>query len=447
MQLSAWREIWSMQGVHMRYSNDTGVSSFDGNKKLWIIMDMNKLIMAEKVRQEAELSLIASENYAPEEILRMVGSVLTNKYAEGYPGKRYYAGCDVIDEIERSAMASCTSLFGSEYANLQPHAGAIANLAAYFAFAKPGDSILSMDFRAGGHLTHGAPANITSRLFNFIHYGLHPETQMLDFAEIEKLAHEHRPKIIIAGASAYSRVIDFEIFARIARDAGAVLLADIAHIAGPIAAGLHPSPVPYADCVTGTTHKTLRGPRGGFIMSRAAHAQAIDRAVMPGIQGGPCMHVIAAKGRCFELAQTPEFKSYQELVLKNARFMAGKFLALGYPVVSGGTDTHLFILDLRFTGPRGLTGKQAEESLAQAGILVSRSCIPGDTQSPAIGSGIRLGTPALTARGMGLPECEEIVGFVHDVLRRPDDRDLVQRVRVQVKALCEKYPAYPKQLT
>ncbi len=375
--------------------------------------ELYSLISQENDRQKRAINLIASENIAPYEVRRALSSVLTNKYAEGYPGKRYYAGCEVIDRIEQVAIDRAKQLFGAEHANVQPHSGTQANMAVYQAMLKPGDTILAMHMLSGGHLSHGSPANFSGNLYRFIFYGVDQATERLDYEAIEKLALEHRPKLIVAGASAYSRAIDFERFAHIAQKVSAYLMADMAHIVGLVAVGLHQNPTPYADFVTSSTQKTLRGPRGGFILCKKQHACAIDKAVMPGIQGGPCMNVIAAKAIAFELAKSPAFKKYQERVIANAQAMADELSKRGYRIVSGGTDNHLFLVDLR---PQGLTGKQAEEILQKAGILVNRNAIPGDQLSPLVASGIRIGTPAVTSRGMTEKQARRIARRIAQIL-------------------------------
>ncbi len=376
------------------------------------------LIEQEKNRQKSDINLIASENYTDDAILEVMSSVLTNKYAEGYPGKRYYAGCAFVDLIEQEAIVRCKELFEVEHANVQPHSGSSANMAVYNAILKPGDTILSMNLAAGGHLTHGHAANFSGKLYHIIHYGVDKVTELLDYEEIEKLAYTHKPRLIIAGASAYSRFIDFEQFSAIAQSVNAYLMVDIAHIAGLVAAHLHSNPAPYADFITGTTHKTLRGPRGGFILCKQKFAEVIDRSVMPGIQGGPHMHSIAAKAVTFSLALQPEFKEYQKQVVLNAAHMADAFSQLGYRIVSGGTDNHLFIIDL---SSKNITGKLAEELLGQAGISVSRSCIPYDLTSPWITSGIRIGTPAITSRGYKQQDCTAIVDKIDSILLQKQD--------------------------
>lgn len=398
-----------------------------------------QIICQELLRQQNQLTLIASENYTSKAILEATGSVLTNKYAEGYPGKRYYAGCQFVDQAEILAIERCKELFGAPHANVQPHAGSQANLAVYLAALKPGDTILGMSLREGGHLTHGHTVNISGQLYKSIQYTLDPETEMLNFDEIERLAHEHKPKLIIAGASAYSRIIDFKKFADIAHSVGAQLLTDIAHIAGLVAAGVHPSPVGHADYITSTTHKTLRGPRGGLIMCKQEFAQTIDRAIMPGTQGGPFMHIIAAKAVAFKLAQQPDFKTYQEQVIKNAQTLATALQERGYRIVSGGTDNHLFIVDLR---SKKINGKQADIALEKAGIIVSRSCIPFDPEQPWITSGIRLGTPAATTRGMGTQDMQLIAGLIDEILIHHQNDQKLSTLKLQVEQLCKQFPIY-----
>lgn len=402
---------------------------------------ISDLIQRELVREESELNLIASENYTPQSILEATGSVLTNKYAEGYPGKRYYGGCHVVDQVEQLAIDRCKELFNAEHANVQPHAGSQANMAAYAAFLKPGDTIMGMSLAAGGHLTHGHNVNFSGTIYKSIQYGVNRETEQLDYNEIERLAHEHKPKLIVAGASAYSRFIDFERFAQIAKNVGAYFMADIAHIAGPIAAKLHPTPIPVADCVTSTTHKTLRGPRGGVVMTKATYKDTLDRAIIPGLQGGPLLHVIAAKATCFKLAQEQDFVSYQKQVLTNAKTLASNFAEKGYRIVAGGTDNHLFILDLR---THSITGRTAEVALEKAGIAISRSCIPFDPEKPWITSGIRLGTPAVTTRGMQEREMAIIANYVDEVLRHASNDSFLANIRLEVEKLCKQFPIYSK---
>lgn len=379
-----------------------------------------QLIKQEEERQQNSINLIASENIAPDEVCQALTTCLSNKYAEGYPGKRFYSGCQYIDEIEQLAINRVKKLFGAEHANVQPHAGAQANLAVYYALLQPGETILSMNFAAGGHLTHGHPANIASTLYKFVFYGVHKETELIDFEEIKKLAQIHKPKLILAGASAYSRTLDFQKFAQIAQNIGAYFMVDMAHIAGLVAAGLHPDPVPHADVITSTTHKTLRGPRGAFILCKKNAtnginiAEKIDRAVMPGIQGGPFMHAIAAKAIAFELAFQKEFKNYQQQVIINAQTLASKLQELGFRIVSGGTDTHLFLVDLI---SKNITGKQAEIKLAQHNIYVNRNMIPFDQQSALVTSGIRIGTPFITSQGKTEKDMITIAQLIASVLR------------------------------
>lgn len=398
-----------------------------------------QIIRQEHKREEYEINLIASENYAAPEILEATGSILTNKYAEGYPGKRYYGGCIHVDAIETLAIERCKKLFDAEHANVQPHAGSQANMAVYAALLKPGDTIMGMSLASGGHLTHGHHVNFSGSFYKTVQYGVNKETECLDYDEIERLAHEHKPQLIIAGASAYSRIINFERFAQIAKSIGAYLLVDMAHIAGLVAAGLHPSPIPYADCISSTTHKTLRGPRGGFVLCKKEHAQALDRAIMPGTQGGPFMHTIAAKAVGFKAAQEKSFRNYQKNVVLNAHAMACHFDNLGYRIVSGGTDNHLFILDLT---SKNITGLQAEQALAQAGISVSRSCIPFDTQKPWITSGIRIGVPAITTRGMKQEEVYEIVGFIDEIIKNHTNEKLLSKIKQKSRDLCLQFPIY-----
>ncbi len=373
------------------------------------------LITKEQERQENEISLIASENYASQSVREAQSSVLTNKYAEGYPGKRYYAGCKIVDEVEQLAIDRCKKLFNVEHANVQPHAGSQANIAVYFAFLQPGDTILGMSLAHGGHLTHGHKVNISGTYFNTVHYGVKKDDERIDYDQINELAQKHKPKLIIVGASAYSRTIDFARCAEIAKEHNTLLLADVAHIAGLIATNLHPSPAQFADVITSTTHKTLRGPRGGLIMCKAKHAEKIDRAIMPGTQGGPFMHTIAAKAVCFYEAMQPSFITYQKQVIKNAQAMAKVFADLGYRIVSGGTDNHLFIVDL---SSKNITGLEAEQRLADNGINVSRSCIPFDTQKPWITSGIRIGTPAITTRGYKETDAQQLVERIDHILQK-----------------------------
>ncbi len=393
----------------------------------------------ENRRQEDHVELIASENYASPAVLHAQGSVLTNKYAEGYPGKRYYGGCEYVDIAEQLAIDRAKALFGAGYANVQPHSGAQANQAVYYAALHPGDTILGMSLGHGGHLTHGARFNISGRYFDAVSYGLHPETEQIDYAEVEELAHVKKPKLIIAGASAYSLVIDWKRFRAIADRVGALFMADIAHYAGLIAAGFYPSPVGIADFVTTTTHKTLRGPRGGLILANAQHEKVIDSAIFPGIQGGPLMHVIAAKAVCFREAQSREFKVYQEQVLDNARVMAKVMHERGFRIVSGRTECHLFLVDLR---AKSLTGREAEVALGKAHITVNKNSVPHDPQKPFITSGIRIGSPAMTTRGMKELEAERLAHLMCDVLDAPQDEGVIRRVRGEVIKLCDKFPVY-----
>ena len=398
-------------------------------------------IQGELSRQRDTLEMIASENFAHPAVLEAVGSVMTNKYAEGYPGKRYYGGCEFVDQVESLAIERAKNLFGAEHANVQPHSGSSANLTAYFALLEPGDTILGMNLSHGGHLTHGHPVNFSGRFFKVVPYGVHPETKVIDYDQLAVLAREHRPKLILAGASAYGRTLDFPRFRQIADEVGAVLVVDMAHIAGLIAAQVHPSPVPFADVITSTTHKTLRGPRSGFILCREAHAAAIDKTSFPGMQGGPLMHVIAGKAVCFKLAMTEEFRAYQRQVVSNAQRLAAKLLERGFDVVSGGTDTHLFLLDLT---SRDLTGSKAQRWLEAAGITVNRNTVPFDKQKPFITSGLRIGTPALTTRGMGEPEMEQIGEMIADVLAAQGEEAVTARVRERVRVLTAAFPLYPQ---
>lgn len=382
----------------------------------YIDKEICELIKQEEQRQNKTINLIASENYTHPLVREVTGSVLTNKYAEGYPAKRYYGGCEIVDQIEQLAIDRCKELFKFEHVNVQPHSGSQANLAVYFSVLKPGETIMGMNLSSGGHLTHGHDGNISGSWFNKIQYNVNTETELLDYNEIQKLADQYKPKIIIAGASAYSRVIDFEKFSTIAKNVNAYLMADIAHIAGLIAADLHPSPVNFADFITSTTHKTLRGPRGGLIASKMQFKEQVDKSIMPGTQGGPLLHVIAAKAVAFKLAMEPEFKAYQKQVILNAQAMAEEFKKLGYRVVSGGTDNHMFVLDLR---SKNITGKDAESRLNKAGIIVSRSTIPYDTAKPWVTSGIRIGTPAITTRGFKENDCKVVVHLINDILTAP----------------------------
>ncbi|MFA6066818.1 MAG: serine hydroxymethyltransferase [Candidatus Babeliaceae bacterium] len=397
------------------------------------------IVSHELLREEHELNLIASENYTSKAILEATGSILTNKYAEGYSGKRYYGGCQVVDQAELLAIERCKTLFNAQHVNVQPHAGSQANMAAYTALVKPGELIMGMSLATGGHLTHGHAVNFSGSVYRAIQYGVDLETGLLNYQAIYELADQHKPKLIIAGASAYSRIIDFEKFAQIAQQVGALLLVDMAHISGLVAAGVHPSPVPYADCVTSTTHKTLRGPRGGFILCKNNFKEAIDKAIMPGTQGGPLMHVIAAKAVCFKEALTPAFITYQQQVIKNCALLAREFINRGYVIVTGGTDNHLFIIDLR---NKNITGRAAEVALEKAGISVSRSCIPGDPEKPWITSGIRIGSAAITTRGMREQECIAMVDLIDDVIKHHTDEIYLAKIKQSVLRLCDAFPIY-----
>jgi glycine hydroxymethyltransferase len=396
-------------------------------------------IVAERNRQLATLEMIASENFASAAVLEALGSEMNNKYAEGLPKKRYYGGCEFVDVAEELALERLRRLYGADHANVQAHSGASANLAAYLSTAEPGDTLLGMSLAHGGHLTHGHPVSFSGRLFKAVQYGVRPEDGRIDFAQVENLAREHRPRLIIAGASAYPRIIDFERFAAIARESGATLVVDMAHVAGLVAAGLHPSPVPHADLVTSTTHKTLRGPRGGFVLARAAFAERLDKSIFPGLQGGPLMHVIAAKAVCFGEALTDSFRAYQQRVIDNARELARGLIEQGFDLVSGGTDNHLMLVDLR---RRGLTGKQAEEALHRARITVNKNAVPDDPQKPWVTSGIRIGTPALTTRGFGLEEMRTIAGWIARVLARADDPRVAEGVAREVQELAAGFPLF-----
>lgn len=388
-------------------------------------------------RQQQNIELIASENIVSKGVLLAAGTVLTNKYAEGYPAHRYYGGCQYVDEVEEIARQRACKLFGADHANVQPHSGASANLAVFFALLQPGDTVLSMSLAHGGHLSHGSPVNISGKYFNIVPYGVCDADGRIDYDEVEKKAIECKPKLILAGASAYPRAIDFERFGEIAKKVGAYLLVDMAHIAGLVAAGLHQNPVPYADVVTTTTHKTLRGPRGGMILCKEEHAKAIDKAIFPGIQGGPLMHIIAAKAVAFKEALEPEFKAYQEQIVKNAAKLAEELKKRGFNLVSGGTDNHLMLVDLQNFG---ITGKQFEHNLDEVHITANKNAVPNDPQSPFITSGIRIGTPAVTSRGFKEPEMEKIAGWLHDIVT--DFEGNKDRVTAEVLELCAKYPIY-----
>ena len=394
---------------------------------------------AEEKRQRDKLVLIASENYASPAVLAAQGSLMTNKYAEGYPRRRYYGGCQFVDEVEELAIARAKQLFGCEHANVQPHSGSTANMAAYLSVLKPGDTVLGMALSQGGHLTHGSKVNFSGKLFQAFSYGVDRETELIDYDGVQQKAEEVRPRMIVVGASAYSKIIDFPRFQEIAKSVGAYLLVDIAHISGLVATGLHPSPVPYADFVTTTTHKTLRGPRAGMVMCKEEHAKAVDKIVFPGLQGGPLMHVIAAKAVAFKEALAPSFTAYQQRILDNAKALADELAARGYHVVSGGTDTHLFLLNLN---SKGVTGKEAEEVLDASGIIVNKNAVPYDERPPAVASGIRIGTPIVSTRGMGVTEMSQIVAWMDEVLQYPKKKRIQGRIRKEVKALCARFPVF-----
>ena len=403
------------------------------------------LIAQEQHRQESTINLIASENYASQHVLQAAGSVLTNKYAEGYAGKRYYGGCQVIDEVELYTIELGKKLFKTEHMNVQPHSGSSANFSAYLGLVNPGDTILAMSLSAGGHLTHGHNINFSGKIYKFVHYGVDKETEQLDYAQIEQLALEHKPKLIVAGASAYARLIDYEKLAAIARKVSAPLMVDMAHIAGLVAADVIASPIPWSDIVTTTTHKTLRGPRGGLILSKAALGATIDKAVMPGSQGGPLMHIIAAKGVAFEEALQPSFKTYAQQIIKNAQAMAKTFTELGYRLVSGGTDTHLFLIDLRsIKNHEPLTGREVEDVLTQCNIIVNRNSIPFDTQSPMVTSGIRIGTPAITTRGLTELQSQQIAVWIDEAIRNRHNSATLANIKKEVARLCTYFPVYDK---
>lgn len=405
--------------------------------------DIAKMIADEERRLAYNLEMIASENFVSEAVLEAMGSVLTNKYAEGYPGKRYYGGCEFVDVAENIARERAKQIFGCEHVNVQPHSGSQANMSVYLAALQYGDTVLGMNLSHGGHLTHGHPLNFSGRSYKIIPYGVKTESEVIDYDELERLAHEHKPKMILCGASAYSRIIDFERIGKIARDVGAYSMADIAHIAGLVAAGLHPSPIPHMDFVTTTTHKTLRGPRAGMVMCREQFAKDLDRAVFPTIQGGPLMHVVAAKAVCFKEALEPAFKEYQAQVISNAKALADELSKSGFRVVSGGTDNHLMLVDVFV---RGVTGSQAEKTLERAAITVNKNAIPFDTQPPMKASGIRIGTPALTTRGMKEDEMRLIAGLIAETLAEPDSESTQQSIRNRVSELCERFPIYENRL-
>jgi glycine hydroxymethyltransferase len=405
--------------------------------------EIAEAIRLETERQAYGLELIASENFVSEAVMEATGSVMTNKYAEGYPGRRYYGGCEFVDRAETLAIERAKALFGAEHVNVQPHSGTQANMAVYFAVLQPGDTIMGLNLAHGGHLTHGSPVNFSGRFFRVVPYGVHPETERIDFAELKRLAQEHKPKMIVVGGSAYPRTLDFATFKEIAAGVGAILMADIAHPAGLIAAKLHPSPIPYAEFVTTTTHKTLRGPRGGMIMCQEAYAALLNKNLFPGVQGGPLMHIIAAKAVAFQEALTEEFRLYQQQTQRNAVALAEELTRQGFRLVAGGTDTHLMLVDLR---PKRLTGKVAEATLEKAGITVNKNAIPFDPEKPAVTSGIRIGTPAVTTRGMREEEMRLIGQLIAEVLQDVADEASQGRVREKVRELCEQFPLYPERL-
>ena len=403
--------------------------------------EVAEAIRNERQRQNSGIELIASENFVSRAVLEAAGSLLTNKYAEGYPGRRYYGGCEFVDVVERAAITRAKALFGADHANVQPHSGAQANMAVYFTLLKPGDTVLGMSLAHGGHLTHGHPLNFSGKLYTIVPYGVRKSDERIDYDELDRLADEHRPNMIIVGASAYSRVIDFARVRAAADRVGAAVMTDMAHIAGLVAAGIHPSPVPHSDFVTTTTHKTLRGPRAGMVLCRERYAKDLDKAVFPGVQGGPLMHVIAAKAACFKEASEPAFKEYQQQVVANARRLAKVLAAAGFRLVSGGTDNHLILVDV-FS--RGITGKAAEAALGKAGITVNKNAIPFDQNPPMVASGIRVGTPAVTTRGMREAEMEIIGDLIARGLKTPDDERALAMIRMEVEALCRKFPLYPE---
>jgi len=403
--------------------------------------EIERAIHDELHRQNSGLELIASENFVSRAVLDAAGSVFTNKYAEGYPGRRYYGGCEYVDVVERAAIARAKALFGAEHANVQPHSGAQANMSVYFTLLKPGDTVLGMNLSHGGHLTHGHPLNFSGKLYTIVPYGVRKDDERIDYDELDRLADAHKPKMIMVGASAYPRTIDFARIRETANRVGAAMVTDMAHIAGLVAAGVHPSPVPHSDFVTTTTHKTLRGPRAGMVLCREQYAKELDKSVFPGVQGGPLVHIIAAKAVCFKEAAEPAFADYQRQIAANARKLAGVLSAAGFRLVSGGTDTHLMLVDV-FS--RGLTGKVAEAALGKAAITVNKNTIPFDQNPPMVASGIRVGTPAVTTRGMREPEMEQIGELIARALKTPDDDRALGAIRTEVEALCRKFPLYPE---
>ena len=405
--------------------------------------EIARAIAEETHRQASGLELIASENFVSSAVLEAAGSIFTNKYAEGYPGRRYYGGCEQVDAIESVAIARAKALFGAEHANVQPHSGAQANMAAYFAAVRPGDTVLGMNLSHGGHLTHGHQLNFSGQLYKIVPYGVRRDDERIDYGALSSLAEEHKPKMIMVGASAYPRLIEFARIREIATTVGAIVVTDMAHIAGLVAAGVHPSPVPHSDFVTTTTHKTMRGPRGGLVMCREQYAKDLDRSVFPGVQGGPLVHVIAAKAVCLKEASEPQFASYQRQIVANARRLAEVLVAGGFRLVSGGTDNHLMLVDV-FS--KGVTGKAAEAALGKAGITVNKNTIPFDQNPPMVASGIRVGTPAVTTRGMREPEMDLIGDYLIQALSAPDDDAVLGKIRVEVEKLCRKFPLYPERL-
>jgi len=401
--------------------------------------EIAEAIKREEKRQHDKLVLIASENYTSRAVLEAQGSVMTNKYAEGYPGRRYYGGCENVDTAESLAIERAKQLFGADHANVQPHSGAIANLAVYLAFMKPGDTYMALDLAHGGHLTHGSPVNFSGRLYNAVHYGVDPETELINYDTVREIAKKHKPKILVTGASCYPRFIDFTEMRRISDEVGALFMVDMAHIAGMVAAGEHPSPIPHAHIVTTTTHKTLRGPRAGLILCKSEFAEAVDKSVFPGLQGGPLMHVIAAKAVCFKEAMTPEFVEYQRKTVANAKALAQALTQRGFRLVAGGTDTHLMLIDLT---NKGITGKFAQEKLDSIGIVVNKNMIPFDKEKPFVTSGIRIGTPAVTTRGMQEWEMEQIADIISRVLDDPENQTLLESSANEVKNLCDRFPIY-----
>jgi len=401
-------------------------------------------LKAEIGRQTEQLEMIASENFVSEAVMQAEGSVFMNKYAEGYPGRRYYGGCENMDVVERLAVDRLNRLFGSEYANVQPHSGTQANMAVYFAVLNQGDSILSMDLAHGGHLSHGLPVSFSGRFFKIVHYGVSRKTEVIDYDQVAEIAKKHRPKLIIAGASAYPRILDFASFKKIADEVGAYLMVDMAHIAGLVAAGVHPSPVPFADFITSTTHKTMRGPRGGIILAMEKYSRPLNSQIFPGIQGGPLMHVIAAKAVAFKEALRDDFKIYQQQIVSNAKTLAKTLQERGFRLVSGGTDNHLLLVDL---SDKGLTGAKAEEVLERSGITVNKNTIPFDIRSPSVTSGIRIGTPAVTTRGLKEQDMEEVGNYISELLDRPEDDKLIKDIKMKIRSLCGRFPLYSERLT